>query len=297
MKKIVLPILIGCMIFGCSKPDEITETAKTPVVYTVNYPLAYFAERIAGDAVDIVFPEMEGDPAFWNPSPEQIVEFQNADLILLNGADYAKWVSKVSLPQSRLVNTSAGLDSQLIARTGEATHVHGPGGAHAHGDLAFTLWLNPDLARHQSLIIYKGLSELHETEKDGLDGLIADLRELDHQLNVVFQSLENQPLLGSHPVYQYLAQRYNLNLQSVHWEPDATPDKTMWRELDDILEAHDAKIMLWEDEPLPQVKKALLEKGIESIVFNPCGNRPEAGDYLSVMQDNLHAVKGLPSIR
>ena len=34
-------------------------------IYTVNYPLAYFAERIAGDQAKVVFPAPPGvDPAF-----------------------------------------------------------------------------------------------------------------------------------------------------------------------------------------------------------------------------------------
>ena len=38
-----------------------------PVVYTVNYPLQYFAERIAGDLVEVVLPvPADIDPAFWS---------------------------------------------------------------------------------------------------------------------------------------------------------------------------------------------------------------------------------------
>ena len=76
-------------------------------------------------------------------------------------------------------------------------------------------------------------------------------------------------------------------MKSVHWEPDAAPDETMWQELDTILASHPAKIMLWEGEPLPETKEKLSAKGVKSIVFDPCGNRPETGDYLKVMQNNL----------
>ena len=40
------------------------------IIYTVNYPLKYFAERIAGEHADVVFPApADGDPAFWCPLP------------------------------------------------------------------------------------------------------------------------------------------------------------------------------------------------------------------------------------
>ena len=284
-----LILLLG----GCSRQAVETEADSKPVVYTVNYPLAYFAERIAGDRVEVVFPEMEGDPAFWEPTPEQVADFQQADLILLNGADYAKWVPKVSLPQNRLVNTSEDLRGQYIALDGAATHTHGPGGAHAHGDIAFTLWLNPELAAHQAQEVQGALAAELDLDAAGLGQLIADLQTLDADLEKAFAPVKSRPLLGSHPVYQYLEQRYGLDMESVHWEPDSEPDGAMWRELEDVLELHKAAVMLWEDEPLPQVRKALADMGIQSVVFNPCGNRPQDGDFLSVMRQNIEAVKEL----
>ncbi|MDJ0776875.1 MAG: hypothetical protein QNJ85_03360 [Gammaproteobacteria bacterium] len=35
-------------------------------IYTVNYPLQYFSERIAGDHAEVLFPAPgDIDPAFW----------------------------------------------------------------------------------------------------------------------------------------------------------------------------------------------------------------------------------------
>ena len=290
MKWITL-LAVGSILTGCSKPAEQKVEGGMPVVYTVNYPLAFFAERIAGDSVDVVFPEMDGDPAFWEPTAEEISHYQDADLILLNGASYAKWVPKVSLPHGRLVNTAAGLEERLITLDGEVTHTHGPGGAHAHGALAFTLWLNPEHAGHQAEAIHAALADKWGIGRDGLESLLKDLSALDASLKEAFGNSGDQPMLGSHPVYQYLAQHYDLNMKSVHWEPDAEPDARMWQELDDLLEAHDAKIMLWEDDPLPAVKAALSRRGISSLVFNPCGNRPDTGDFMTVMHQNLNAVR------
>ncbi|QBG47938.1 zinc ABC transporter substrate-binding protein [Verrucomicrobia bacterium S94] len=281
----------GLLLAGCVYRAEQGGLTTRPTVYTVNYPLAYFAERIAGDQVETVFPEMDGDPAFWQPESDQIEAFKKADLILLNGADYAKWVPAVSFPPERTVNTAAGLEAEFIALNGTGSHTHSEGAAHVHGDIAFTLWLNPELAVQQAAAVYQALASIAEVKEGDLEKLIADLEALDADLAQAFQALEGRPLLGSHPVYQYLAARYDLSMESVHWEPDSEPDSAMWRELEDILETHHADVMLWEDDPLPQVKQALAEKGIKSIVFNPCGNRPDDGDFMTVMQANLAAVK------
>ena len=70
-----------------------TSEAKTQAVTVcvVNYPLKFFAERIGGDQVQVSYPAAKsGDPALWSPTPEQVTEFQNAEITLLNGASYAR---------------------------------------------------------------------------------------------------------------------------------------------------------------------------------------------------------------
>jgi len=95
-----------------------------PVIYTVNYPLQYFAQRIAGEQADVTLPVPAGiDPAFWQPDAGTVIAFQQADLILLNGAGYAKWVSRVSLPRRKLVDTSASFSDSYINDESPATAV------------------------------------------------------------------------------------------------------------------------------------------------------------------------------
>ena len=96
--------LISILLIGCkpAAPEPVPRTGK-PRVAVVNYPLAYFVERIAGDLVEVHFPAMEGDPAFWKPTGADVRKFQSANLVLLNGASYAKWTGQASLPDSKSV--------------------------------------------------------------------------------------------------------------------------------------------------------------------------------------------------
>jgi ABC-type Zn uptake system ZnuABC Zn-binding protein ZnuA len=66
--------------------------AGTLKVYVVNYPLQCFAERIGAGHVNVVFPApADVDPAYWMPDAKTISDYQQADLILVNGANYAQW--------------------------------------------------------------------------------------------------------------------------------------------------------------------------------------------------------------
>jgi zinc transport system substrate-binding protein len=265
-------------------------------IYTVNYPLKYFTERIAGEHAKVVFPgPADEDPAFWTPDAETIGRYQKADLILLNGAGYAKWVGKTSLPRSKVLDTSAAFKDRYIKIAGAVTHSHGAGGEHAHEGVAFTTWLDLDLAVRQAGAIGNALGRMKPDLLDEFQRnyakLARDLKDIDKSIKDVVSKNPAQPLIGSHPVYDYFSSRYGLNMKSLHWEPDETPSSEQWAELKGILASHPAKWMIWEGDPVQESVKKLESAGIRSLTFDPCGNVPEQGDFLSVMGQNVENLK------
>jgi len=194
-----------------------------------------------------------------------------------------------------MVNTSRKFKNEYIRMNAAVTHSHGSGGEHAHEDAAFTIWLDFELAVLQARAIEKALSRKMPGKiavfKKNLAALEKDLSALDRQIMEIVSKDKRKPLLASHPVYDYLQQRYSLNLQSVHWEPDEEPSFNQWNELKRIVQDHPAKWMIWEGEPFQNTVEKLQESGINSLVFDPCGNRPDKGDFLTVMQDNIENLR------
>jgi len=265
-------------------------------IYTVNYPLQYFAQRIAGDDAEVVFPAPgDIDPAFWKPDVQTVGAYQGADLILLNGANYAKWINRVSLPRRRLVNTSAGFAENYIDAGSGMAHSHGGGAAHAHAGIAFTTWLDFRQSLRQADSIRQAIIRKRPQLKAEVDKnfamLESDLLALDAELKSIVSGTQNQALLASHPVYQYLARQYDVTLYSVMWEPDEFPDPSQWKKLENLARMNAAKWMLWEGTPAAESVEQLKRMGIGSIVFNPCANLPAQGDFLSVMKNNLAMLK------
>ena len=261
-------------------------------VYTVNYPLTYFAERIGGEHVNVVFPAPpDVDPAFWTPDTETVRKYQQADLIILNGADYAKWTKKVSLPMLRIVDTSKAFRNNLIHIETNVTHSHGPGGDHSHGGTAFTTWLDFSQAVLQAEAIYNAFHRKSPVYKNyfskNFEALKEDLLDLDARMTALSAKKPGLPLFGSHPIYQYMARKYNLNLEMVMWEPDEDPGEPEWKHLQGLIKAHPAGWMIWEGEPLPESAKRLQDMNIQSQVFSPCFAMPHQGDFLTVMQQNI----------
>ena len=267
-----------------------------PQVLVANYPLQYFAQRIAGDAVEVRFlaPKDE-DPAFWQPDEAAIATFQSADLILMNGATYSKWADKITLPESKVADTSASFKASLIQVNETSTHSHGPGGEHSHSGTAFTTWIDFKQASLQAKTVRDALVRLVPTAKEAMetnyDSFKDELDTLDDRMSTLSRRWVNQPLVASHPVYHYLARRYGMSLKALLWEPENVPDDKAMADLNAILAGHRARWMIWEGEPAKESIEKLETVGLKSVVFDPCGNVPESGDFMTVMKANLEALE------
>ena len=292
MNSIYLPLIVSLLLLvsiAANAADKLS-------VYAVNYPLAYFTQRIGGDHINPVFPlPADIDPAFWEPDASDIAGFQQADLILLNGAGYAEWLKRASLPRRKLVNTSAAFQHDYISVKKTVTHQHGPGGDHSHAGTAFTTWLDFNQASMQAKAILLALEKARPEHADdfrqNFASLETELAELDKTMKGIVSDDTDKQLIASHPVYQYLARRYHIKLKSLMWEPEAVPDNKQWLALQQLLNGHEASWMIWEGEPDAQSVARLQALGISSLVFDPGANVPQEGDFMTIMKRNLSEIE------
>lgn len=280
------------LLHACS----MASAADKLVVTAVNYPLAYFAQRIGAERVEVVFPlPRDIDPAFWRPDASDIAGLQQADLILLNGAGYAKWLTRVSLPQRKLVNTSAGFADDYIHVKQASTHQHGPAGEHTHEGTAFTTWLDFSQSIQQARAITRAFEkhrpELADSFRKNFNALKNDLERLDRRMMNIVAKDPDKAFIASHPVYQYLARRYRIKLESVMWEADTVPDEAQWHAFQQLLGEHQASWMIWEGQPASASVKRLQAMEVGSLVFDPAANVPQQGDFLTLMKNNVESLE------
>ena len=293
------------LAWGCESkqtPPKAPEKPRTAVVYTTFYPTTYFAERIAGDNVKVVNPcPADADPAYWMPDDKTIEAYQGAALVVINGASFEKWVDKVNLPTSRLVDTTKPFADKFIHFKDAVTHTHGPEGEHTHEGIDGHTWLDPINAKAQAEQIKKALIKEFPEHKAafeaGYQALAKDLDALDVRLKAVSAKMSGQVLYCSHPAYNFIGWRYNWQLRNFHLDPEEMPDQAAFDAIKEALAAQPAKHMLWEAEPLKEIaEKMRKELGLESIVFSP-GEALEAAqldkgeDFLSVMNRNVDRLE------
>ena len=207
-----------------------TRPASRPVVLTTFRPTADFARRIAGDLVDVRCPVPEDeDPIFWQPSRDVLEQYRAADLVIVNGAEYEKWVATASLPASRVVDTAAGFRDAWLVHAGSVTHSHGGAGAHTHEGIDGHTWLDPLLARRQAEAIASAFTRTRPEHAAaftaGMRTLAAQLDALDARWTSLAARLRGCRVLASHPAYDYVARRYEVTIVNVLLDPDAAWDE------------------------------------------------------------------------
>ncbi len=299
----VTMLAAGMLGGGCGKkPTPVNdERVGRPIVYTTLYPTKYFTERIGGDLLEVVCPvPVDEDVTFWMPDVETIAAYQQADLIVINGAEFAKWVRKVSLPLSRVVDTARPLKNEFIDFESTTVHSHGKGGKHAHEGIDGHTWMDPENAKIQAGEIKKALvKRFPKNEAAFQAGFVSLARDLDAvagKLGYYKSIYKDQPLLASHPAFNYIASRYQWNLVSLDLGPDTVPSDEAITEINAILRKHPAKYLIWEEPPSAAVAERIRkELGLVNVVFSPCELLSEqeladGKDYMTVMRRNLSNI-------
>ena len=87
----------------------------------------------------------------------------------------------------------------LIEIDNAVTHIHGPEGEHSHGEIAFTTWLDPQLAMLQAEAVAAAIVVARPDAASDVDANLAalrkDLEALDQRLEAATSELGDDPLL------------------------------------------------------------------------------------------------------
>ena len=319
-------------ISGCGVESSTTiPTSTQNVVLTTFYPTQYFAERISGGLVPVrcLLPADE-DPIFWKPDADTIGQYQNAKLIITNGAEFEKWVAGAALPRGRTV---ASLSNDALQQAGGAitmegtTHSHGPAGEHTHEGVDGHTWVSPKLAIIQARRIAEAMSnawpEHAKAFEANLAPLVEDLEMLQTSIEDLTAAVKDHRVLASHPAYNYLARDLGWDVHNLDLDPESEDTRAVVDSVHDTLHSdedhhhehgddhgHDEAaygeseadhehthgdkpvILLWEGEPTDAIRNALRDElGVTSVLFSPAEGVPDEGDYMDVMRANLDRLR------
>jgi zinc transport system substrate-binding protein len=305
--------------------DEHTEqllVAKEPVradgtftVVTSFYPLAFALERIGGDLVVVENIGAGQDPHDFEPSTQDVLALQQADLVVLQGADFEPWGDDVkeqlaaeSVP---VLVATAGLDlregghaehDDEIAHEEDEDHSHvderheeehHDEDGHSHGAYDPHTWLDPVLMSEMVEHIAEGLATLDpenaETYLLNEENLRAELAQLDTEYSETLGQCEVSKVITTHEAFGYVGERYGFEIYTIAGlstqdMPSAVTMAALRAEAQEGVGA----ILLEESSVTAYGETLARETGLQTLTINPIAFLvPEGEDYLTLSRSNL----------
>jgi len=203
------------------------------------------------------------------------------------------------LGQADLVVTLAGLQpavDQAIAATNPARVVDAalvlsldPADPHFWLDPSELAQLVPPVAKQLGEVFPDRLADF----TNRADHLVASLDQLDQAFADGLQDLGGATLVTTHAAFGYLARRYGLMAVSIAGvDPEQEPSPARLRQVRQEIEGLAVAAVFSESPGADKLATALADEiGVQAVRLNPLETRPDTGDYLSAMRDNLAVLQ------
>jgi zinc transport system substrate-binding protein len=176
------------------------------------FPLYEFTKAIGGSNVDTILLVPSGvEPHDWEPTIQDLQRIQQADIIVINGIGFEKWVDNIDSINSDvlIVDTSIGIslikEKTILMNDIDEHYDNAIGDPH--------IWLNPVLAKTQVNNIAEALIKIDPTNKkyytNNADSYKQKLGTLDAKIRNELSSCKKD-FIAFHKAFSYFASEYGL---------------------------------------------------------------------------------------
>jgi zinc transport system substrate-binding protein len=242
------------------------------------YPLAFAAEEVAGNRVEVTNLTPAGaEPHDVELSPRDVERIRSADLVLYAGGGFQPALEEAADgAEGAAVEVLDGLD--LREEDGEADpHV----------------WLDP--VRFAQVVERIGAELKVEASARQL---ASQLHALDGEYREGLADCDRHELVTAHDAFGYLADRYGLEVIPIAGlSPEVEPTPRDLEEIAELVEDRGVTTVFVEPLLSPEIGETVArEAGVETAMLNPLEGLTEeelarGENYLSVMRANLEALR------
>jgi len=301
-------LLAGCLtgvvsLTGCAAFSEAAQPGSEPRVVTAFYPLAYVAERVAGDLASVENLTRPGDePHDMELSVQQTAMVADADLVV-HEADFQPTVDDAVEQNATgdVLEVTGVVELEPIAHEDEEHADEEPAEeeGHDHGDVDPHFW--QDALRMADLgdAVAERLSEIDPGHADDYAAnaalLRTDLEQLDAAYVDGLAGCRRSLVVVSHDAFGYLG-KYGLDMEPIAGlSPEAEPAPADIARLQELIDGEGVTTVFAERLASPELAETLAEDmGVGTGVLDPIeglSDQTAGEDYLSLMEQNLAALE------
>ncbi|MDZ5623270.1 metal ABC transporter substrate-binding protein [Nocardioides bizhenqiangii] len=301
--RVLLPALTVLALTGagCSAFDEGGASAEDGVtVAAAFYPLAYVAERVAGDNADVELLTQPGtEPHDLELNVNETAEIAGADLVVFEHGFQPAVDDAVEQNAEGVALDAADVVDLVAAEESHEEHAEHEGEEeHDHGDTDPHFWQDPLRVADLADAVADELAEIDPDHADDYRANATDLRSelegLDSQFTSGLAACERDTIVVSHDAFGYL-EKYGVHIAPlVGLSPDAEPSPAVIGELQELIRKEGITTVF--SEPLePDLVEGLAsDLDLTTATLDPIEGLADASsdeDYLSLMQNNLEAIR------
>jgi ABC-type Zn uptake system ZnuABC Zn-binding protein ZnuA len=284
---------------GFSEPEELpaaTPREQGPVtVVTSTSILADLVQQIGGERVEVdsIAPK-NADPHDFEPSPEDVLKIENADLIVLHGLQLDNWAK-------RLVE-SADSNAPVIVATKGVKTIGSDEKSFNEGDPH--VWFDPRRVKTMVSTISTGLEGVDsagtENYESRLGAYLNNLDTLDQEIAAGIDTIppERRKLVTNHDALAYFADRYGLEVIGTvipGIDSRTEPSAKDVAELIDLIQDEGVSVIFAENIVSPDLAESLAEQaGVEvvpELYTDSLGDEDSGADtYIGLMQTDASLI-------
>ena len=296
-----------------------------PRIVVSIHPLFDLTQRIAGPDVEVTRLLPPGaSPHGFDPTPSVIAAVERADvLILIGGID--EWAHDLAstgangpevfelLPLfgdlSSLLPEDHDADEHAAEEHAEDEHAEGDhaGDEHAedghagenghhHGGVNPHIWLDPVLMQTAANAIGERLAQLDperaDTYRANAADLVAQLRGLDGELELILAPVRGAPFVPFHDAWPYFAARYGLDLVlEIEPFPGREPSPRYLADVVEAIRSTGAAAVFSESQLADRPAQVLAqEAGVVVRVLDPIGGTTGRASYEELLRHNARVI-------
>lgn len=299
-------LLLGGLGACSNKEDQSKDSSDKLSVVTSFYPMYDFTKHIVGDLGEVELLVAAGVEAHdYEPSAKDLKKIQDADVFVYNNENMETWVPSIesTLKEGKVSVVKATENMVLLPGNEDEEHHHDEKeGHHHHHELDPHVWLAPSLAIKEVEEISRQLVVAYPDKKEELEknteNYLKELNELDLKYKSNFETVKQPNFVTQHAAFGYLATEYGLNQVPIAGlSPEEEPSASRLAELKKYVKANEIKYIYFESNANDAIAKTLAKEAkVELLVLNPLEGlskeeMKEGKDYISVMEENLQALK------
>ncbi|MFC8985383.1 zinc ABC transporter substrate-binding protein [Streptomyces sp. SID9913] len=271
------------------------------------YPMAFLAERIGGEHVNVTSLTQPGqEPHDLEISAKQTAQLQESDAALyLTGLQpsvdeaigQAELKTKIDAAQLTSLETHA--DDGGHEDEHEDEHADDHGHTHEAGKNPH-VWLDPvkyaEVAEGVGAAFAKADPDHAADYRKNTEALVGELGDLDARFEAGLKNRATDVFITTHAAFGHLAGRYGLTEEAINGlDPESEPSGARVKELERIAKADGVTTVFYETLVSDRTAKTLAsDAGLKTDVLDPLEGITDASrgdDYFQVMEANLAALR------